>query len=102
MNPPLLPIAPDRPFGSRGNERHARIPRRRRADYCSSRAASRARIGLDRPSCPICRPTGGGVYVSVGLLWLWLVDDVAPQSSDYLGVAMCLGGMAIIMWGPRS
>lgn len=44
----------------------------------------------------------GGVYVSVALLWLWLVDDVAPQSSDYLGVAMCLGGMAIIMLGPRG
>ena len=44
----------------------------------------------------------GGVYVSVALLWLWLVDDVAPQSSDFLGVAMCLGGMAIIMLGPRG
>jgi small multidrug resistance family-3 protein len=44
----------------------------------------------------------GGVYVSVALLWLWLVDDVSPQPSDYLGVAMCLGGMAIIMLGPRG
>jgi small multidrug resistance family-3 protein len=44
----------------------------------------------------------GGVYVTVALLWLWLVDDVAPKLSDFLGVAMCLAGMAIIMLRPRG
>jgi small multidrug resistance family-3 protein len=41
----------------------------------------------------------GGVYVSVALAWLWAVDGVTPRLSDYLGVAFCLTGMAIIMLG---
>jgi small multidrug resistance family-3 protein len=44
----------------------------------------------------------GGVYVSVALLWLWFVDSVRPSMSDWLGVAVCLVGMGIIMLGPRS
>lgn len=43
----------------------------------------------------------GGVYVSVALLWLWTVDAVRPTPSDWIGVAFCLVGMAIIMSGPR-
>jgi small multidrug resistance family-3 protein len=42
----------------------------------------------------------GGVYVSVALAWLWVIDGVTPRFSDYLGVAFCLTGMAIIMFGP--
>ena len=38
-----------------------------------------------------------GVYVSMALAWLWLVDGVAPHPLDYIGVAMCLAGMAVIM-----
>lgn len=41
----------------------------------------------------------GGVYVSVALLWLWLVDGIRPQSSDWLGVILCLSGMLVIMLG---
>jgi small multidrug resistance family-3 protein len=44
----------------------------------------------------------GGVYVSVALLWLWLVDAVRPSATDWLGVGVCLLGMAIIMLGPRQ
>jgi small multidrug resistance family-3 protein len=43
----------------------------------------------------------GGVYVSVAIVWLMLVDRVRPTSTDWLGVAVCLAGMAIIMFGPR-
>lgn len=43
----------------------------------------------------------GGVYVSVALLWLWLVDAVRPTVTDVVGVAVILLGMAIIMFGPR-
>jgi small multidrug resistance family-3 protein len=43
----------------------------------------------------------GGVYVSVAILWLWVVDTVRPTSYDWLGVAVCLMGMAIIMFAPR-
>lgn len=44
----------------------------------------------------------GGVYVTVALSWLWLVDGVAPARWDYLGVALCLAGMAVIMFAPRN
>jgi small multidrug resistance family-3 protein len=30
----------------------------------------------------------GGVYVSVAMLWLWLVDAVRPTLCDVVGVAM--------------
>jgi small multidrug resistance family-3 protein len=44
----------------------------------------------------------GGVYVSVAILWLWAVDAVRPSPYDWLGVAICLVGMAIIMFAPRA
>lgn len=44
----------------------------------------------------------GGVYVSVALLWLWLVDGIRPQLADIIGVALCLAGMAVIMFSPRG
>ncbi|MGA6828309.1 YnfA family protein [Nitrospira sp. NS4] len=43
----------------------------------------------------------GGVYVSVAIVWLWLVDGVRPSLWDWFGVAVCLFGMAIIMFAPR-
>ena len=43
----------------------------------------------------------GGVYVSVALVWLWLVDSVRPTLSDVIGVGVCLMGMAIIVFGSR-
>jgi small multidrug resistance family-3 protein len=43
----------------------------------------------------------GGVYVTTALAWLWLIDGVRPKFTDYLGVAICLAGCAVIMWGSR-
>ena len=44
----------------------------------------------------------GGVYVSVALLWLWGVDGVRPHPWDFVGVAVTLVGMGIIMLAPRG
>jgi len=44
----------------------------------------------------------GGVYVSVAVLWLWLVDGERPHLWDIAGVALALCGMAIIMFAPRN
>jgi len=44
----------------------------------------------------------GGVYVGVAMVWLMLVDNVRPSTADWVGVAVSLTGMAIIMFGPRS
>lgn len=43
----------------------------------------------------------GGVYVAVAIAWLWLVDGVRPSHWDWLGVAVSITGMAIIMFAPR-
>ncbi|MCA1616398.1 MAG: YnfA family protein [Acidobacteria bacterium] len=43
----------------------------------------------------------GGVYVSVALLWLWLVEKQQPGWWDVVGVAVTLAGMAIIAFAPR-
>lgn len=44
----------------------------------------------------------GGVYIGVAVLWLMLVDKVRPTATDWVGVAVSLAGMAIIMFGRRS
>jgi small multidrug resistance family-3 protein len=44
----------------------------------------------------------GGVYVGTAILWLWAVDKVKPTTTDWLGAAVCLLGMAIIMFAPRQ
>ena len=44
----------------------------------------------------------GGVYVTVAIGWLWWVDSVKPTRWDVLGAALCLAGMAVIMFAPRA
>ena len=44
----------------------------------------------------------GGVYITVALAWLWLVDGMRPTAWDVVGVLVSLGGMAIIMFAPRG
>ncbi|MBO7913592.1 YnfA family protein [Vibrio sp. G41H] len=44
----------------------------------------------------------GGVYISVALIWLWLVDGEKPTTWDLFGGSVALLGMAIIMFGPRN
>lgn len=43
----------------------------------------------------------GGVYVGAAIIWLMLVEKVRPTTTDWIGVAVCLVGMAIIMFGRR-
>ena len=43
----------------------------------------------------------GGVYITVAILWLWLVESIKPTFTDIAGVFVCLMGMAIIMFGYR-
>ncbi len=44
----------------------------------------------------------GGVYISVALIWLWAVDGIRPAPTDWIGVGLCLLGMAVIVFGPRA
>jgi small multidrug resistance family-3 protein len=44
----------------------------------------------------------GGVFVVLSVLWAWGIDRVAPDRFDVLGAGLCLAGVAVIMYMPRS
>ena len=44
----------------------------------------------------------GGVYIAASILWLWLAEGHRPDQWDLLGGTVCLVGMGIILFGPRS
>ena len=43
----------------------------------------------------------GGVFVAGSLAWGMVVDGFRPDRFDYLGAAVCLVGVGIIMYAPR-
>jgi small multidrug resistance family-3 protein len=44
----------------------------------------------------------GGVYIVASLLWLWAIEGQSPDRWDVVGAMVCLGGAALILWGPRA
>lgn len=44
----------------------------------------------------------GGVFVVLSLLWGWWVDGHRPDLPSVVGGAICLVGVAIIMYWPRG
>src|SRR3712207_2974584 len=43
----------------------------------------------------------GGVFVAGSLAWGVVVDGFRPDRFDYLGAAVCLVGVGVIMYAPR-
>ncbi|MEC2343269.1 YnfA family protein [Paenibacillus barengoltzii] len=43
----------------------------------------------------------GGVFIMLAVLWGWWVDKKTPDLYDWLGAAVCLIGVSIILWAPR-
>ena len=43
----------------------------------------------------------GGVFVAGSLAWGIALDGFKPDRYDYLGAAICLVGVAVIMFAPR-
>jgi small multidrug resistance family-3 protein len=43
----------------------------------------------------------GGVFVAGSLAWGVYVDGYRPDRADLLGAAICLAGVAVIMYAPR-
>lgn len=82
---------------------------------CASTAASPSSAPESRPlaptgSSPPCRttttsggswPPYGGIFVAGSLAWGMAVDGFRPDRFDYLGAAICLVGVAILMYAPR-
>nr|WP_030504111.1 YnfA family protein [Micromonospora purpureochromogenes] len=44
----------------------------------------------------------GGVFVAGSLAWGMVVDKFRPDRYDLVGAAICLVGVAIIMYAPRT
>ena len=44
----------------------------------------------------------GGVFVAGSLLWGMVVDGFRPDRYDVTGALVCLVGVAVIMYAPRS
>ena len=44
----------------------------------------------------------GGIFVAGSLAWGILVDGFQPDRYDFAGAAICLFGVALIMFAPRS
>jgi small multidrug resistance family-3 protein len=44
----------------------------------------------------------GGMFIVLSLLWGWWFDGNRPDLYDTIGAVVCLVGMMIIMYAPRS
>jgi small multidrug resistance family-3 protein len=44
----------------------------------------------------------GGMFIVLSLLWGWAMDGMKPDRFDIMGGAICLVGMAVIMYSPRG
>ncbi len=43
----------------------------------------------------------GGVFIVLAILWGWGIDKKAPDVYDWIGCAVCLVGVSIMLWAPR-
>jgi small multidrug resistance family-3 protein len=43
----------------------------------------------------------GGWFVVLSILWGWGIDRIGPDRFDLIGGALCLAGVAVIMYWPR-
>ncbi|OPH57624.1 hypothetical protein BC351_03645 [Paenibacillus ferrarius] len=44
----------------------------------------------------------GGVFILLALFWGWLVDKKTPDFYDWVGAAVCVIGVSIILCAPRN
>ncbi|MDO7904849.1 YnfA family protein [Paenibacillus sp. JX-17] len=44
----------------------------------------------------------GGVFIILAVLWGWAVDKKTPDLYDWIGAAICMIGVSIMLWAPRS
>jgi len=43
----------------------------------------------------------GGFFIALAMLWGWWIDGRVPDSWDWVGLAICLIGVSVILWMPR-
>lgn len=57
---------------------------------------------VDSPLAGRAYAAYGGIYIASALVWGWVVEGQAPDRWDLTGAAICLIGMAVILFGPRT
>ena len=56
---------------------------------------------VDSPLAGRAYAAYGGIYVFCALVWGWAVEGQRPDQWDIVGAAICLVGMAVILFGRR-
>ncbi|WCK53329.1 YnfA family protein [Aneurinibacillus sp. Ricciae_BoGa-3] len=44
----------------------------------------------------------GGVFIMLSVLWGWGIEKKTPDLYDWVGSIICLIGVSIILWAPRT
>lgn len=44
----------------------------------------------------------GGVFVVLAVLWGWWIDKKTPDLYDWIGAGICIIGVSVMLWAPRS
>ncbi|MEG3436406.1 YnfA family protein [Pannus brasiliensis CCIBt3594] len=44
----------------------------------------------------------GGVFIVLSILWGWWIDRAAPDHLDWLGGALVIAGVLVMMYAPRN
>lgn len=44
----------------------------------------------------------GGVFIILSVLWGWGIDRKSPDLYDWIGAAICLLGVSVMLWIPRQ
>jgi small multidrug resistance family-3 protein len=57
---------------------------------------------VDSPYAGRAYAAYGGIYIATSLVWLRVVEGVAPDRFDLLGSAICVGGALLILFAPRG
>lgn len=56
---------------------------------------------VDSPLAGRAYAAYGGIYIASALVWGWAMEGHRPDRWDVAGAAICLIGMAVILFGPR-
>lgn len=44
----------------------------------------------------------GGIFVVLAVLWGWWIDKKTPDMYDWIGAVICIVGVSVMLWAPRS
>lgn len=44
----------------------------------------------------------GAIFIVLAVLWGWGIDRKPPDVYDWIGATICLVGVAVMLWGPRT